>query len=232
MKKSLFKPFVYGAFKVLSRLDTTFFSESIVACGYLLKNQSFYNKCSAPVIAKDRFQLHEILGTQYIKPAEKVHYMEFGVRWGQIINRWASYNTNPESTFVGFDTFTGIPEAWGTVKAGSFSNQGSVPKPQDERVQFLKGLVQDTLPAHIKRIDVSKRLVMHLDFDIYSATLFTLVVMQPLMKKGDVLIFDEFFSLTKNHHEYRAFLDFLAYHKVQFKPVHKWLQGQFVIELI
>ena len=43
--------------------------------------------------------------------------MEFGVRWGTTINSGASDNINENSSFWGFDPFTGIPEDWGSVKA-------------------------------------------------------------------------------------------------------------------
>jgi O-methyltransferase len=231
MIKNIFKAILYKLFYFLSKINTSFFSDSLIAWGYLIKNQAYFNTVSTGSLEDNRFLLHEKLSTEYIVENEKIHFIEFGVRWGQIINRWARGNKNLESSFHGFDTFTGIPEAWGSENIGTYSNKGHIPEPNDERVKFHVGLVQSNLEQHIKTIDPTKKLILHFDFDIYSATLYGLVKMQPLFKKGDVLMFDEFFSITKNHHEYRAFLDFLAYCKIDFKVIHKYIGGQFVIEL-
>jgi O-methyltransferase len=230
--KQLIKPFFYWIFDLLSKLKTTFFSNFFIASGYFIKSNSEYNKSIAKAYKEDRFRFHEYLSTQFINPQEKIHYFEFGVRWGQIIGRWAGGNKNTQSLFAGFDTFTGIPEAWGSEKKGSYSNDGVVPQIDDSRVRFCVGLVQDTLPVYLKKVEPGSKLILHLDFDLYNATLFALICLQPLLKKGDVIIFDEYFSITKNHHEYRAFHDFLSLHKISYNPLFKCRSGQYAIELI
>ncbi|MEO7048413.1 MAG: TylF/MycF/NovP-related O-methyltransferase, partial [Ferruginibacter sp.] len=143
-----------------------------------------------------------------------------------------AHNTNPGSVFAGFDTFTGLPEDWGNVKKGSFSNDGDVPYTTDQRITFCVGLVQDTLPAYLKKENFSGRLIFNLDFDLYNATLFSLVCIEPFLKKGDIIIMDEYFSITKNHHEYRAFHDFQSLYKFEYKPLYKCRGGQYVIEIL
>jgi hypothetical protein len=221
----------YLLFKGLSKIKTTFFSNSFIALGYFIKSDAEFNKSIAANYKKNRRELHKEVATIYLKPDEKIHFFEFGVRWGQIINSWASYNINANSVFTGFDVFTGIPEDWGNVKKGSFSNEGAIPEPHDSRVSFCAGLVEDTLPVYLSKVDRTCKLIIHLDFDLYSATLFTLLCMQPLFKKGDIIILDEYFSITKNHHEYRAFHDFLSLHKVSYTPLFKHRSGHYVIEL-
>lgn len=232
MIRVFLKKIIYAVFNTLSKLKTNFFSETFIAFGYLIKNASYYRQSTAVEYLNGRFDLHKLLSSQFIFADQEILYMEFGVRWGTTINSWASDNINKNSSFWGFDTFTGIPEDWGNVKAGSFSMEGEVPGVQDSRVVFHVGLVQDTLPKLLKEFDNSRRLVMHFDFDLYSATLFTMLALQPFFKKGDVLIFDEFFSISKNHHEFRAFKDYLSLHKFYYKPIYKIRSGQYVIELL
>ncbi|MEO7049248.1 MAG: hypothetical protein ABI091_28350, partial [Ferruginibacter sp.] len=226
------KKFNYFIFGQLSKIKTTFFSETYIAMGYFLKNQAEFVKNSAIEYKSDRFELHDFLAGTFVPPARKIHFLEFGVRWGQIITKWAEHNKNPDSIFTGFDTFTGLPEDWGNVKKGSFSNEGNLPNTNDSRTSFCVGLVQDTLPDYLKKINPGDRFILHLDFDIYNATLFSLVSMAPYLKKGDIIILDEYFSITKNHHEYRAFCDFISLFKFQYKSWYKCRGGQFVIEIL
>ena len=229
--KRIFKPIIYFIFRIGASFKTSFFSNFFIAAGYFIKAEYEFNKTNAIEYKEDRFEFHDLLSTQFISIDEKLHYFEFGVRWGQIINKWALNNNNKDSFFAGFDTFTGIPEDWGSVKKGSFSNQGNVPTPADERVKFYVGLVQDTLPSYLSTIDTNAKMIIHLDFDIYNATLFALLQLMPYIKKGDVIILDEYFSVTKNHHEYRAFHDYLSIHKVNYIPKYKCRGGQYAIEI-
>jgi len=204
----------------------------MIASGYLIKNASYYRKSTARAYKKDRFYLHETIRQQHSPNDEKILYIEFGVHCGDILKDWVSHNDNSDSTFWGFDTFTGIPEDLGSVKAGSFSTEGMIPNLNDGRVVFQIGLVQNTLPKLLESINKSKRLILHFDFDLYNATLFSMLYLQPYFKKGDIFIFDEFFSISKNHHEFRAFKDFLSLFKLEYKPLYKVRQGQYAIELL
>ncbi len=46
-----------------------------------------------------------------------------------------------------------------------------------------------------------------LDADIYTATLYTLTSMAPYLKKGDIILFDEFVVPTHEFMAYRNFVD-------------------------
>ncbi|HWB25426.1 MAG TPA: class I SAM-dependent methyltransferase [Chitinophagaceae bacterium] len=135
----------------------------------------------------------------------EMNYMEFGVATGQSFKWFLNQNRHQDSRFYGFDTFDGLPEAWGPFKKGAFTNNNKVPEINDERGKFYRGLFQQTLPGFLKEIDNSKRNVVMMDADLYSATLYALTTLAPFLKKGDIIFFDEFAVPT---HEFKAFLDF------------------------
>ena len=120
----------------------------------------------------------------------EILYLEFGVFKGESITWWIMNNSNPGSRFYGFDTFEGLPEKWGNYSKGDFYS--AIPNITDTRLKFIKGLFQDTLPGFLKRVELNKRLLIHLDADLFSSTLYVLTSMAPFLKKGDIILFDEF----------------------------------------
>jgi len=147
-----------------------------------------------------------------------INYLEFGVYKGASIKYFVEAHTNTESKFYGFDTFTGLPEKWEffseTMEQGHFSTKGEVPDIKDSRVKFIAGLFQDTLPKFLQETDLSNRLVIHLDADIYSATLYVLTKMHDIIKPGTIIVFDEFSSVL---HEFRAMDDYCTAYRQSYK---------------
>ena len=86
------------------------------------------------------------------------------------------------------------------------SNGNKPPEIAGDRHQFYQGIFQDTLFNFLKTYQSDKRKVIHLDADLYSATLFVLTTLSPILKKGDILIFDEF---NVPLHEYKAFQEWV-----------------------
>lgn len=147
----------------------------------------------------------------YIIEKENLHsainYLEFGVANGASFHWWLSKNTNEESRFYGFDTFTGLPEDFGPLKKGTFNNGNDIPEIKDERGKFLHGLFQQTLPGFLKDFDNTKKTVVMLDADLYTATLFTLASLAHFLKEGDIILFDEFVVPTHEFMAYKNFID-------------------------
>ncbi len=157
----------------------------------------------------DRLDLYEYVNQAVLK-GEAVDFLEFGVSTGESIRAWMRLNTNSGSHFFGFDTFLGLPEEWkhfGYVsRKGDFSTGGRPPIIEgDSRVAWPIGMFQDTLPAFLRDFSSRDRLVIHLDPDLYSSTLYVLSVLNPVLSPGTTVLFDDF---TCFDNQFRALGDF------------------------
>jgi O-methyltransferase len=162
-----------------------------------------------------RFSLYEFLIKEE-KLDQPVNYLEFGVAAGRSFKWWVENNKNAESRFFGFDTFTGLPEDWNVFKAGAMSTGGIVPDVKDDRALFVKGMFQDSLPSFLKTFEDNKRKIIHLDADLYSSTLYVLTMFHPLLKKGDVILFDEF---AVPQSEFLAFSNFVQAYRFEYEVI-------------
>ena len=184
------------------------------------KFNDFYNK---KVNYEDRFKLHEFVMNEEVKE-QAIDYIEFGVASGIAFKWWVEKNKNPNSRFFGFDVFTGLPEDFGVMKKHHYDTQGITPQIEDRRVTFIKGLFQDSLPGFLENYRSNQRKVIHMDADLYSSTLFVLTRQLPLLKKDDIIIFDEFGVPT---HEFRAFSDIIHSYNLKFEllaAINNYLQ--------
>ena len=146
-----------------------------------------------------------------------IDFLEFGVYKGHSIRFWSQMNRDPQSRFIGFDSFEGLPENWTKrVPKGAFYAGGAVPQVDDERVSFVKGWFQNTLPGFVNGFTPRSRLVVHNDSDLYSSTLFTLASLNALLVPGAVVILDDFSHAT---HVFRAFADYKSAFWRSVRPV-------------
>jgi hypothetical protein len=118
---------------------------------------------------------NRIVGSEHLSGAP-ITYLEFGVYEGTSLLWWVDHVNDPGARFVGFDTFTGLPEQWNeSAEAGAYSASGNRPHTDDTRVSFQVGLFKDTLPGFVAhQFHRSERVVVHLDADLYGSTLFAL----------------------------------------------------------
>jgi O-methyltransferase len=154
--------------------------------------------------------------------AEPVLYLEFGVWEGRSMQWWHRSMGNPDSRFVGFDTFTGLPESWrhglSEHPAGTFDAEGKPPQIDDPRVDFRKGLFQETLPAFLEVLPslvTGRSLIVNLDADLYSSTLYVLTMLDRQLP-GALVLFDQFSSVLD---EMRALLDYCAAYRRQYDVI-------------
>ena len=141
-----------------------------------------------------------------------MNFVEFGVHEGYSIKYFADRIKDPDSLFVGLDSFDGLPEAWGALPAGHFSTNSHVTSVDDSRIRFIKGWFQDTSDSLFSLIAGKSNFVVHFDADLYSSTLYAITKFDGL-KQPYIAIFDEFPG-----HETRALYNYLQSYcaKVEF----------------
>jgi hypothetical protein len=132
-------------------------------------------------------------------------YLEFGVWKGDSLRWWAEHLTDPAARLVGFDSFEGLPEDWQPeFGEGCFRTAGP-PHIPDSRVSFVVGWFGDTLSTY--EMPGHDQLVINIDCDLYSSTRQVLRWLEPYLRPGTLVYFDE---LADRDHEMRAFLESLA----------------------
>jgi hypothetical protein len=132
---------------------------------------------------------------------------------GLSLRHWLALDPSDGSRFIGFDTFEGLHEPFEhilhTKPVGTFDVGGETPRIDDRRQSFRKGLFQDTMPGLLEELPAllsDRQLIVHLDSDLYSSTLYVLAQLHPYLR-GAVVMFDEFSSVQ---HEFRALEDYCS----------------------
>jgi hypothetical protein len=173
----------------------------------------------ATVLFANRYELHEYCAKNRGLAERPIDYIEFGVAAGDTLRWWVNWNTHPDSRFHGFDTFTGIPEAWAWFAAGTFSNNARTPDIADPRIVYHVGLFQETLVPFVEQYQHPRTVVVHLDADLYSSTLYALANLGPRLQCGDLILFDEAGAVIGITHEFRALADYSSAFQKDFRLV-------------
>ncbi len=132
--------------------------------------------------------------------------LEFGVRRGtstRVLAAAAGQEVH------GFDSFEGLPEAWGSAPAGALTTGRRLPD-LGPRVRLHPGWFEDTLPPFLAAHPGPVRFA-NIDCDLYSSTRTVLTALAERIGPGTVLVFDEFVgNRTWRADEFRAFAEFKA----------------------
>lgn len=116
---------------------------------------------------------------------------EFGVGSGRSL-RMTQEILPLDTELHGFDTFTGLPQAWGDEPAGAYSTGGRIPQ-MDGKVCFHQGLFKDTITPFLATQKPEVFLAYgNIDCDLYSSTLDILEGMHGRVVPGTILVFDEY----------------------------------------
>jgi len=133
--------------------------------------------------------------------------LEFGV-WRGTTLRIIADALSDEHDVVGFDCFTGLPEAWRPGFPAGLFTQDELPVVPGARL--VVGEFETTLPGFLEE-NRGRIAFVHLDADLYSSTSTVLRLLGDRLGPGTVLVFDEFFHYPGwQHHEYRAWCEFIA----------------------
>jgi hypothetical protein len=162
---------------------------------------------------------------------EVVDYLEFGVFEGASIAQWCALNQNPGSRFFGFDSFEGLPEDWHSGKRrGAFSTGGKVPEIADPRASFVAGWFQKSLRGFVASYRPQSEIIIHVDCDLYSSTLYCLTTLDPVISPGTLIVLDDFFDAL---HVYRALTDYCVAYVRQYKILARTCElGQVAIVML
>jgi len=136
-------------------------------------------------------------------------YLEFGVFSGATINYIAD-NVDKGTIIHGFDSFQGLPEAWGTSRKGTFNCDGTMPEVRDN-VRLHPGWFDESIEPFLeKHRDEGLVAFLHADADLYSSTWTILSKLNNRIVSGTVIVFDEYMNYPYwREHEYKAFSEFI-----------------------
>jgi hypothetical protein len=163
-----------------------------------------------------RYNLYNALIESEKAGSLPIDYFEFGVCGGTSFKWWLEHNTNAGSRFYGFDTFEGLPENFGPFGKGQMAVALESLNITDPRASFYKGLFQDTLVPFLEQYKSDRKKLIHMDADLFSATIFSLSQLYRYLNEGDVILFDEF-AVPK--HEFMAFKIFTESFYVKYEVI-------------
>ena len=126
-------------------------------------------------IKKSTRELHDYVIKFF--EGQTISFFEFGVFEGRTIKYFSENMKNSSNTFVGFDSFTGMPETYDYpgISLGHFSLEGAFPNIDDKRVKFVKGYFNQNKNEIKKELNRSSNTkLVHFDADLFSSTLYVL----------------------------------------------------------
>ena len=140
-------------------------------------------------------------------------YLEFGVHTGGTLKVIVEHA--PTDRVFGFDSFEGLPEDWRAhFTAGHFALEKL---PDVPGAELVPGWFDEVLPGFLEQHpeDVA---FLHLDADLYSSTKTVLDALEPRLRPGTVIVFDEYFNFPHwEEHEHRAWTEFVERTGVTFE---------------
>lgn len=162
-----------------------------------------------PALADDR---PKMLGTlRHVLDLEPTGTaVEFGVGSGRSLRMIAA-----RMPAVGFDSFRGLPEKW---RDGFETGMFACAPPLIENATLVVGLFEDTLPLVAFPDDVG---LWHIDADLLSSTRTILSHIEPHLRAGAYIVFDELHGWPGWQHggEWRAWSEFVAASGIEYEVV-------------
>lgn len=226
----------------LKKLIAIFESEKVDKSGTLQKNDVIEEVLSTMEISyepENEVSVQNMSRTSvehaltHINPEFRI-ILEFGVWKGDSL-RLIRELMHPRFHVCGFDSFQGLPEDWENTpcKKGHFSTKGEIPT--IEHVTFYEGWFEDTIPKYIIDIEKNSEIkdktigLLHIDCDLYSSTKTIFEYLHPYIKRGTIIVFDDWFyhgeeiSLYVNKKyadgEQKAFYEYVIEHCIEWEYI-------------
>jgi hypothetical protein len=143
------------------------------------------------------------------------HYLEFGVFTGGTI-RFIARRIGGRAIH-GFDSFEGLPEAWGGFALGrrTFDVKGRLPR-VPANVRLHRGWFDSSLPEWLTA-NPGRVAFIHIDCDLYSSTKTIFTLLAGRLAPGTIILFDEYFNYPNwENHEFKAFQEFVADRSIKY----------------
>lgn len=157
--------------------------------------------------ARERFFLSaaSFLFTNRAERLANGYYLEFGCHKGRTMRHcWRHTRHNFNFTYVGFDSFAGLPPAEGIDQhvgweAGSFALDeaaftqsvlaAGMPR---ERLQTVKGFYDESLTMDLAASLLPRQAaIIYIDCDLYKSTVPVLDFIRPFLQVGTLVAFDD-----------------------------------------
>lgn len=141
---------------------------------------------------------------------ENGHILEFGVYRGESLLHLAAVSQRP---IWGFDSFCGFAEGsiWNQVQSNA-RDKSAIPQNLETYNYLVPGYFEDTLDQWLNAQGNKDIAFIHYDAGHYDTAKFVLSHLQNYLKKGSIIVFDEFIpSPTElRANEYEALVDVLS----------------------
>lgn len=168
------------------------------------------------------------------------YILEFGVFKGTTINTISNYFKN--QLVYGFDSFEGLPEPWYTKKKSkktSFDKNhfkvSNLPK-VNENVELVKGYFDKSLPIWLVKHQ-GPISFLHIDCDLYSSTKTIFNLLNKMIVKDTVIVFDELYSWEDSKYsnweegEWKALVEWVQEFDREFEILHRNRHMQATIKI-
>jgi hypothetical protein len=154
--------------------------------------------------------------------------LEFGVFKGESLKMIIRRERN--KNIYAFDSFEGLPEAWPGAAGeshpkGHFNLKGKIPKIKHDKVTFIKGWFDETLPKFIESY-TGNIVFIHIDSDIYSSAKTILNNLKDkICKKNNkdsiIILFDELIGYKDFElNEIKAWIEFTQENPIDYEYLY------------
>ena len=120
---------------------------------------------------------------------------------------------------IGFDSWRGLSEDWIGMTKGRDKGSQLVKKPKAPNFCiFKKGNILKELNKFLSKNNKKSLNLIHFNLDTYTPTKSCLSILKPFLKKGTILIFDDFYGYPGwIMHENKAFEEFIFESEIKYK---------------